>query len=34
MVKFVGSFPDTDANMIPNIPASYATSAMRVTIAP
>jgi 5'-nucleotidase/UDP-sugar diphosphatase len=34
MVGFVSKLPDTDGNMIPNIPASYGTPGSRITIVP
>ncbi len=30
LLKYVGSFPDTDADGLPNIPAAYATPQMRI----
>ncbi|MES1165850.1 MAG: hypothetical protein ABUR63_08835, partial [Verrucomicrobiota bacterium] len=30
LLKYVGSFPDTDGDGLPNIPAAYATTQMRI----
>ncbi|HXU83937.1 MAG TPA: hypothetical protein VN914_21225, partial [Polyangia bacterium] len=32
LMSFVSKFPDTDGNMLPNIPASYGASSGRVMV--